>query len=262
MAGNEEHVDTGRVAESPALLGSPNQTSKKSFQSVFEKYFESFLWSSRFAVLIAVLASVGVGIEMFYIATADTVLHAQEIRNYASGSLTAAQHEELRTQVISHVVEAIDGYLLATVMLIFAFGLYELFISRIDRAGREHRARVLMIHSLDDLKHRLGQVVLLILVVKFFEGAAAISLKSSYDLLLLSVGILLIAVTLYLTHTQTHRKRPANDAKAEGTWVKLSSCRSASTCTGGRCFAVTSAFPRSLCLANCKFVIHRTCHAL
>jgi uncharacterized membrane protein YqhA len=108
---------------------------------------------------------------------------------WCASARSTENHEELRTQVISHVVEAIDGYLLATVMVIFAFGLYELFISRIDKAGREHRARVLMIHSLDDLKHRLGQVVLLILVVKFFEGAAAISLKSSYDLLLLSVGI-------------------------------------------------------------------------
>jgi uncharacterized membrane protein YqhA len=37
--------------------------------------------------------------------------------------LLPAQHEELRTQTIAHIVEAIDGYLLATVMLIFAFGL-------------------------------------------------------------------------------------------------------------------------------------------
>lgn len=216
MSANEKPVHTNHMAGSSALPDSANQASKKSFQSSFEKYFESFLWSSRFAVLVAVLASVGVGLEMFYVATADTVLHLKEIHNYANASLSPAQHDELRTQVISHVVEAIDGYLLASVMLIFAFGLYELFISRIDRAGREHRAQVLMIHSLDDLKHRLGQVVLLILVVKFFEGAAVISLKSSYDLLLLSVGILLIGVTLYLTHKRTHGKHPASHANTEG----------------------------------------------
>jgi uncharacterized membrane protein YqhA len=59
--------------------------------------------------------------------------------------------------------------------------------------------------ALDDLKHRLGQVVLLILVVKFFEGALAIKFNSLSDLLLLSIGILLIAIVLNLTHKQPHR---------------------------------------------------------
>ena len=78
------------------------------------------------------------------------------------------------------------------------------FISRIDRVEKDDRTRVLKIHSLDDLKHRLGQVVLLILVVKFFEGALAIKFNSLKDLLLLSVSILLIAIALYLTHKQPH----------------------------------------------------------
>src|SRR5436190_14422786 len=93
-----------------------------------EVYFEKLLWSSRFVVLIAVLSSVIVAIAMFYVATVDTVLHLSKIGEYASASLPPEKHEELRTQTVAHTVEAIDGYLLATVMLIFSFGLYELFI--------------------------------------------------------------------------------------------------------------------------------------
>jgi uncharacterized membrane protein YqhA len=152
-------------------------------------------------VLIAVLASVAVGLGLFYIATVDLPLRA--ITSYLN--VPAEKHEDVRTQIVTQVVEAIDGYLLATVMLIFAFGLYELFISRIDRIEKDDRARDLKIHSLDDLKHRLGQVVLLILVVKFFEGALAIKFNSLSDLLLLSIGILLIAIVLNLTHKQPHR---------------------------------------------------------
>ena len=185
----------------PGARAAPLATDTKQprFLSAVEHGFEAFLWSSRYAVLIAVLASVVVAISIFYVATVDTVVHLRSIDDYYK-SAPSPQHEAVRTETISHVVEAIDAYLLAAVMLIFAFGLYEIFISRIDRAKRGDRARVLMIHTLDDLKDRLGQVVLLILVVKFFESALAINLKTLSDLLFLSGGILLIAAALYLTH--------------------------------------------------------------
>lgn len=198
---NEKPVHPNVAAGSTNLPDTQIRAKKKSLPTIFEKIFESFLWSSRFAVLIAVLASVAVGLGIFYIATVDLPLRA--ITSYLN--VPAEKHEDVRTQIVTSVVEAIDGYLLATVMLIFAFGLYELFISRIDRIEKDDRARDLKIHSLDDLKHRLGQVVLLILVVKFFEGALTIKFNSLSDLLRLSIGILLIAIALYLTHKQPHR---------------------------------------------------------
>jgi uncharacterized membrane protein YqhA len=36
--------------------------------------------------------------------------------------------------MVAHTVGSIDGFLLATILLIFALGLYELFISDIDEA--------------------------------------------------------------------------------------------------------------------------------
>lgn len=198
---NEKPVHSNVAAGSTNLPDTKIRAKKKSLPQIFEKTFESFLWSSRLAVSIAVLASVAVGLGLFYIATVDLPLRA--ITSYLN--VPAEKHEDVRTQIVTQVVEAIDGYLLAAVMLIFAFGLYELFISWIDRIEKDDRARDLKIHSLDDLKHRLGQVVLLILVVKFFEGALAIKFNSLSDLLLLSIGILLIAIVLNLTHKQPHR---------------------------------------------------------
>jgi len=76
------------------------------------------------------------------------------------------------------VVEIIDGYLLATVLIIFALGFYELFISKMDDAENSNNAsKILVIHSLDDLKNRLVKVVLMILIVKFFEYANQLRLK-------------------------------------------------------------------------------------
>jgi uncharacterized membrane protein YqhA len=100
---------------------------------------------------------------------------------------------------VAHVVEVVDGYLLAAIMLIFALGLYELFVSRIEIAeGSEFAERLLLIRSLDDLKDRLAKVVLLILVVKFFEYAIALRIDRALDLLWLGLSIALVSAALVL----------------------------------------------------------------
>lgn len=102
-------------------------------------------------------------------------------------------------------VEVIDGYLLAAILLIFALGLYELFISRIDDAvGDQASANVLVINSLDDLKTRLGKVILMVLVVKFFEFGISMDIVEPMDLLLFGGGIALVGVALWLTNAKAH----------------------------------------------------------
>jgi len=164
-----------------------------------EHYFEKFLWSSRLSVMAAVIASLVSSLAMFYLITVDTVSMISHLLNYVS--LDQAERLKLRSETITHVVELIDGYLLATVLLIFSFGLYELFISKIDAAEEaENSSKVLFINSLDDLKARLAKVVLMILIVKFFEHALTMHFNTPLDLLLFSGGIALIGLALYLSH--------------------------------------------------------------
>jgi uncharacterized membrane protein YqhA len=172
-----------------------------------EGYFESLLWESRLVVLAAVVGSLLAGLAMFYMATIDAWYTIVHLGDYASSGLPAAERNLLRSATITHVVEIVDGYLLATVMLIFALGLYELFISKIDKAAQaETSSKVLVIESLDDLKARLGKVVLMILIVKFFEYAVEIKFASAIELLYLAGGIALIGVALYLSHAGDHGK--------------------------------------------------------
>ena len=164
-----------------------------------ESAFERLLWGSRLIVLLAVVASLVVSVGMFYVSTVDVVVLVGHIAEYAA--LHGAERTALRSSIVAHVVEVVDGYLLAAIMLIFSLGLYELFVSRIDVAeGSEFASRLLLIHSLDDLKDRLAKVVLLILVVKFFEYALQLSFKTPLDLLYLAIGIVLVSAALYLSH--------------------------------------------------------------
>ena len=166
-----------------------------------EHLFESFLWNSRLVVLAAVVASLLTAIAMFYVATVDAFYMLSHLAGYASSALDTEARSLLRAETVTHVVEIIDGYLLATVLLIFALGLYELFVSKIDLAqGTETSSKVLVIENLDDLKTRLSKVVLMILIVKFFEHAIGMRFTAALDLLMLAGGIALIGLALYLSH--------------------------------------------------------------
>lgn len=169
--------------------------------NAIENIFETVLWESRLAILFAVVASLCSSLAVFYMATVDAFYMISHLGDYASSTLDTAARNELRSTTITHVVEIVDGYLLATVLLIFSLGLYELFISKIERAEQSEKAsNVMLITSLDDLKARLAKVILMILIVKFFEHAIGMTFSSPLDLLYLAAGICLLGLALYLSH--------------------------------------------------------------
>ena len=169
--------------------------------------FEKTLWSSRHVVLAAVVASLLSSFAMFFMATVDAWFMLSHLLDYASPAVQGAERATMRAEMVKHVVEIVDGYLLATVLLIFSLGLYELFISEIKTAeGASVSGNVLVITSLDDLKNRLAKVILMILVVKFFEHAISMEFKDPISLLYLSGGIALIGLSLYLSHAAEGKK--------------------------------------------------------
>ena len=173
---------------------------------MIEKVFETMLWNSRFVVIIAVVVSLITAFAMFFMASVDAFYLVSHLSDYLSADLIGEARKDFRAETVTHVVEVIDGYLLATVLLIFSLGLYELFISKIEQAEEsETSSSVLAIHSLDDLKTRLGRVVIMILIVNFFEHAISMDFHGAIELLALAGGIALIGVTLYLTHAEEHK---------------------------------------------------------
>jgi uncharacterized membrane protein YqhA len=106
--------------------------------------------------------------------------------------------------MVAHTVGSIDGFLLATILLIFALGLYELFISDIDEAQNSSCSKVLEINSLDDLKSKLSKVILMILVVTFFEVSLSMTFAGALDLVYFSLGILMVSLALYFGSKSTH----------------------------------------------------------
>lgn len=165
---------------------------------MFERIFEWTLWNSRLVVYFAVIASLLASLGLFYMTTVEVYDLLHHLVHYAV--LSDAEQDALRADTIAHVVAAVDGYLLAIVMMIFSFGIYELFISEIDDAKGAHGSSMLVINSLDDLKDRLAKVIVMILIVLFFEHAIHIRPNGVMELLYYGIGIAFVSAALYMLH--------------------------------------------------------------
>jgi uncharacterized membrane protein YqhA len=185
---------------------------------LLETIFEGVLWNSRFVIITAVIGSLLAGFAIFYMATVDVANLFMHALHYADSGLTDEARKALHDSTVTHIVEVVDGYLLATVMLIFSLGLYELFISDIDQAhGSKASSKILVITSLDDLKSRLAKVILMILIVTLFQEAINMKLTTPLDLVYLGASIALIALALYFSHAAEsgHANNAGKDASGQ-----------------------------------------------
>jgi uncharacterized membrane protein YqhA len=169
------------------------------------KFIERILWQSRFMVFFAVVSAIISALIMIILGCVEVTKVVAEMIHISS---SPEGFEGFSKSSVSHLVSAIDDYLIGTVFLIFGIGLYELFISKIDVAENdETSSRVLIIHDLDQLKEKIAKVVIMVLIVTFFKHAINFKYDEMINLLYLSIGILLIAVSIYLTHSTPHNKK-------------------------------------------------------
>ncbi|MDF1878836.1 YqhA family protein [Sulfurimonas sp. SAG-AH-194-C20] len=161
-----------------------------------EKIFESSLWASRFMVIMAVIFGLIGAVVLFIVASFDIYDTAKFV---LSTYLSHIHPENFHEDVVGGIIGAVDLYLIGVVMLLFSFGLYELFISEIDAAkddsGKENK--ILAIHSLDQLKDKISKVIVMVLVVGFFQKVGHTQYNGALDMLYFALSITAVAVGLY-----------------------------------------------------------------
>lgn len=171
----------------------------------FEKLFEQGLWSTRFIILLAVVFGLIGAFVLFAVASVDVYnTAAYVIHTYA----THAHPENFHEIIVGGIIGAVDLYLIGVVMIIFSFGLYELFISDIDPAkdeqGKENQ--LLAVHSLDQLKDKISKVIVMVLVVGFFQKVGHTVFTGALELLYLALSITAVAVGLYFLSKVGHHE--------------------------------------------------------
>lgn len=178
----------------------------------WEGRIEMVIFNCRFLTLLAVVGSLAGSVLCFL---KGGVYVFESFKEWYSCFL----HQHATGKVILLLVEALDVYLMGTVMLIFGMGLYGLFISSLDVSAEnsgqqdsgivfgsnffglfrlQERPKWLRIQSLEELKAKLGHVIVMVLLVGMFDKSKKIPINSPMDLVCFSMSILLASGCLYL----------------------------------------------------------------
>ena len=168
----------------------------KNNQSFIERVFETGLWNIRFVVLFAVICSATACVALFLLGSFEIVHIIYDVIINEEGKELTLIHKDL----LIHFIGAIDLYLIGVVLLIFSFGIYELFISKIDIAREDTDITILEIEDLDELKNKIIKVIIMVLIVSFFESILKQrdEFESPMQLMYFAFSILSLAIGVYL----------------------------------------------------------------
>ncbi len=156
--------------------------------------FEKVLWSIRYVVILAVILSITASISLILIGSWD-IIQAIIFYNPLFDSDIVDNN-----QLLFKIISSIDLFLIGIVLLIFGFGIYELFVSEINFANAKFSESTLKINSLDQLKNKIIKVIIIVLIVKFFEKILKFTenFTSPLDILYFGLSILSICFGYYL----------------------------------------------------------------
>ncbi|HHD79207.1 MAG TPA: YqhA family protein [Epsilonproteobacteria bacterium] len=161
---------------------------------MIERLFEGTIWNSRFIVLLAVIFGLLGAIILFVVASMD-IWHVA-VNTYQVILHIIPHPEHFHEDIVAGIIGAVDLYLIAVVMFIFSFGLYELFISDIDQAEGKNGSKLLAIHNLDQLKDKIAKVIVMVLVVNFFQRVLHTSFATPLEMLYFALSIAALAIGL------------------------------------------------------------------
>ena len=169
-----------------------------------ELFFEALIWNFRFFILIPVVFSLLSALRLMFIGTMDV---------WAGLSLALDPKDPegaMTIKTVAYIIGGVDYYLIGIVLLIFAFGIYELFISEIEIKHQDDSS-ILQSASLEELKGKLVNVIVVALIVSLFKQMLSIEIGKLSDVIYISMAILLISISqylLHLSHMKSHKRVP------------------------------------------------------
>lgn len=180
-----------------ALMSTHSATPKQAeirFSKRFENRFERFIWRFRLISILPVLMSLLGSVGCF-------ILGTQEELSAFNKLITRQLQPESTTALIGKVVGGIDYYVIGIALLIFGYGVYELIISDIDTRfenSTKKQCNLLRIETLESLKQKLTNVIVVALIVSAFKTMISFTITSAQDLLLFCSCVFLLAFSGWL----------------------------------------------------------------
>ncbi|XP_057758581.1 uncharacterized protein LOC130979216 isoform X1 [Arachis stenosperma] len=179
------------------------QQQQQQEQEDLEARVEKIIYRCRFLAIFGVFGSL---IGSFLCFIKGSTIVAESFTSYLID----------RTKIIQMLIEAIDVYLLGTVMLVFGMGLYELFVSNLGSASSlpdqdpSHRSNLfglfvlkerpkwLEISTVNELKTKVGHVIVMLLLIGLFDKSKRAVIQTPLDLLCFCASVFLSSSCLFL----------------------------------------------------------------
>lgn len=173
------------------LMQKPSEKDPRdAIEKWLDQHFETPFFYLRHITMVPVLLSFCGAVLMFAIG-------AYEIYD-AIHTFWVYETENPAKESTVLLIKAVDAFLLGLVMIIFSYGIYDLFISKIDPAERAGaRPNWIKFKDMGGLKVTLAQVVLIILIITFFEIVVtniAMFEENVWTFLIIPIGVLFIGV--------------------------------------------------------------------
>ncbi len=168
---------------------------------------------ARLITLLAVLASTLGSIVMILIGIEDSVAAVRIHFGADAGVLPSGDATAIR------IISALDRFLMAIVLLYFAYGIYMLFVRPDSPAEDLGIPRWLRVEGIGQLKQTVAEVIVVVLFVLFLRVAVEtyvaqgpeLSWQGLLKLLTLPLSILFLAASLKLA--ELHPKSKSDDSR-------------------------------------------------
>lgn len=160
------------------------------------------IFRTRYLSVIAVIFGAIGAVLMFVIGAVTTV---DSVLTYFGGHGDAAFSSDAALAATVEIVSALDQFLLGLVLLVFAFGVYSLWIvsDAPDDAATVHAPEWIKITSVTDLKVQLIEVVAVLLAVLFLKGVLS-NPETVWTDLVVPIAVVLFAWTVWLIRRAGH----------------------------------------------------------
>lgn len=167
-----------------------DRTDESNIEQWLDANFEPPFFKLRYSLLIPVLVSFLGSLGMFIVGSYHT---------YDALTSLFLQGNFGSKEVTLPIIKALDAFLIGIILVIFSFGIYDFFVSKLDPAEYAGiRPDWFKFETTGELKNKLIEVVLVILAIKFFEQIVANidTLNEPVLYLIIPIGAAILAFSL------------------------------------------------------------------
>ncbi len=173
-----------------------------------EIFYKSIEWCLRKVRYLLLFPVVFLSLALFFL----VILMAERMRE--ATQVIIKDHDAF--DVLVFLIDIVDFTLIAVIILLIIWWIYELFIR--DMPVNDHmNAEKVLIHDIDELKQKLWKVVIVSLIVHVFKQALVLHVDDAFDLVMLSTVVVLMALSLYLIEkmswSQTNHEQSDSEYK-------------------------------------------------